>query len=122
MGLSQINDIDLMNGVEFEKFIASLFSKMGYKTEITKQTNDQGLDVIAFKNGERIGIQAKCYSNTVGNSSVQEAVAGKNYYNCDKVLVITNNFFTSSAIKLAMTNQVILWNRDILKEKLKEFV
>lgn len=117
-----INDIDLMNGVEFEKFIAFLFSKMGYKTEITKQTNDQGLDVIAFKNGERIGIQAKCYSNTVGNSSVQEAVAGKNYYNCDKVLVITNNFFTSSAIKLATTNQVILWNRDILKEKLKEFV
>lgn len=99
-----IDDVDLMNGNEFEHFICELFNKMGYKSNVTKQSGDQGLDVIAVKNGKRIGIQAKCYSYTVGNSAVQEVVAGKNFYHCDKVLVITNNYFTSSAKELAQVN------------------
>ena len=117
-----IDDIDLMTGAEFEEFVGLLFKKMGYSSQVTKQSGDQGLDVIATKNGTKIGIQAKCYSNTVGNSAVQEAVAGKSFYNCDKVIVITNNFFTPAAIELAQSNGVILWNRDMLKEKLKELM
>ena len=117
-----INDVDLMTGTEFEEFIGLLFKKMGYTSRVTQQSGDQGLDVIAIKNGTKIGIQAKCYSNTVGNSAIQEAVAGKSFYNCDKLIVITNNYFTSSAIKLAQANNVILWNRDMLKEKIKELM
>lgn len=117
-----IDDVDLMNGAEFEEFVGLLFKKMGYSSQVTKQSGDQGLDVIASKNGTKIGIQAKCYSNTVGNSAVQEAVAGKSFYNCDKVIVITNNYFTPAAIELAQSNGVILWNRDMLKEKIKELM
>lgn len=115
-----IDDIDLMNGFEFEKFVGILFRKMGYSIQVTKKSGDQGLDVIAIRNGTKIGIQAKCYSNTVGNAAIQEAVAGKNFYNCDKLLVLTNNFFTPAAIELAQSNEVILWNREMLKEKIKE--
>lgn len=117
-----IDDVDMMNGNEFEHFVCELYEKMGYKAEVTKQSCDQGLDVIAEKNGIRIGIQAKCYSNTVGNSAIQEAVAGKEFYKCDKVAVVTNNTYTSSAIELARVNEVILWNRDMLKAKIKELM
>lgn len=117
-----INDIDMMNGNEFEHFICELFTKMGYKAVVTKQSGDQGLDVIAKRDSITIGIQAKCYSGTVGNSAIQEAVAGKSYYKCDKVIVITNNYFTTSAIELANANEVVLWNRDLLKEKLNELM
>ena len=106
-----------MNGLEFEKFIAELFSKMGYESEITKASGDQGMDVIASKNGNKIGIQAKCYSSSVGNKAVQEAVAGKNHYRLDKAIVVTNNFFTDAAQQLAQSNSRILWDRNILKEK-----
>lgn len=115
-----IADIDLMTGVEFEEFIALLFKKMGYFSQVTKQSGDQGIDVIAIKNNTRIGIQAKCYSNTVGNAAIQEVVAGKNFYDCDKIIVVTNNYFTTAAIELAQVNNVILWNRNLLKEKIKE--
>lgn len=117
-----IDDIDLMTGAEFEEFIALLFKKMGYSSQVTKQSGDQGIDVIAIKNNTRIGIQAKCYSNTVGNAAIQEAVAGKSFYNCDKTVVVTNNYFTTAAIELAQANNVILWNRDLLKEKIKELL
>jgi hypothetical protein len=115
-----INDVDLMDGLEFEKFIAELFSKMGYESEITKASGDQGIDVIASKNGKTIGIQAKCYSSTVGNSAIQEVVAGKAHYRLHKAIVVTNNFFTDSAQQLAKSNSIILWDRHILKEKIDE--
>lgn len=117
-----IDDVDLMSGQEFEKFIAELFSRMGFDTEVTKATGDQGIDVIASKNGDKIGIQAKCYSGSVGNSAIQEAVAGKNYYRLNKAMVITNNLFTDSAQQLARANSIVLWDRNILKEKIERIL
>lgn len=37
----------MMNGSEFEYFICELYTKMGYRAEVTKQSGAQGLDVIA---------------------------------------------------------------------------
>ncbi|MBS3873955.1 MAG: restriction endonuclease [Firmicutes bacterium] len=113
-----IHDVDLMNGFEFERCIVALFSCMGYDAALTKQGADQGIDLIAERDGLRIGIQAKCYVGTVGNSAVQEAAAGIRYYNLDKAIVITNSFFSESAASLARANNVILWDRTILSEKL----
>lgn len=115
-----IHDTDMMNGTEFENFIGLLFTKMGYKASVTKTSGDQGIDVIAERNGIKFGIQAKCYSNVVGNSAIQEVVAGMAYYKCDKGLVVTNNTFTKSAVELAEANNITLWNRSILKQKIEE--
>lgn len=109
-----------MDGREFEEFIAQLFRNLGYSTEVTKHSGDQGIDIIAEKNGTKIGIQAKCYSGNVGNSAIQEVATGKNHYRLDKAIVVTNNFFTPAAIELANSNGVILWDRNILKEKLSK--
>ena len=116
-----INDVDFMSGDEFENFVCKLFQKMGFQAYVTKHSGDQGIDVIAEKSTLKIGIQAKCYTSTVGNSAIQEAVAGKAYYGCNRVMVVTNSTFTKQAEALASANNVILWGRDILKEKLTEF-
>jgi|GEM_PF-2519920 len=113
-----IDDIDLMSGHEFEYYISNLFSNLGYRSEVTKKSGDQGIDVICEKNGKRLGIQTKCYAAAVGNSAIQEVVAGKSFYKLDKVMVITNSYFTKSAMELASSNEVILWDRSVLKEKL----
>jgi len=116
---ASIDDVDMMSGFEFENFIAHLFRKMGYTILVTKASGDQGIDVIIERNAKKYGIQTKCYSGVVGNSAIQEAVAGKEYYKLDNVMVITNRHFSKSAIELASANNVILWDRDMLKEKLK---
>lgn len=115
-----IHDVDLMDGIEFENFTSILFKKMGYLATVTKASSDQGIDVIAEKMGKKIGIQAKCYSDKVGNAAIQQVVAGIKLYNCSKALVITNNYFTSAAIELANANNVILWDRTKLIEKIDE--
>lgn len=115
-----IDDVDMMTGDEFELLVAKLFEAMKYDVSVTQHSADQGIDVVARKGSMVLGIQAKCYSQPVGNSAVQEAVAGKAYYNCRKVMVVTNSSFTASARQLATANGVLLWTREILAKKLIE--
>ncbi|MDD3013651.1 MAG: restriction endonuclease [Candidatus Gastranaerophilales bacterium] len=113
-----IEDIDQLEGLEFEQILGKLFAKLGYKIEVTKGSGDQGADLIIEKIGKRTVIQAKCYSNVVGNKAIQEAVAAKAHYNCTAAIVVTNNYFTKSAMELAGSNNVELWDREVLEERL----
>lgn len=113
-----IADCDMMTGKTFEKLVVSVFNALGYNTQTTKDSGDQGVDVIATKGNIKIAIQTKCYSQAVGNHSVMEVVAGGKYYSTNRAMVITNNYFTKSARELAAANNVVLWDRNILQEKL----
>lgn len=116
-----IEDVDEMSGDEFEQAVCRLFCKMGYSAYVTKQSGDQGVDVVAERGSVRIGIQAKRYGYPVGNSAVQETIAGRAFYGCTSSMVITNSTFTKSAIELARVNSVVLWDRAALQKKLMEY-
>lgn len=115
-----LEGIDEMDGYQFEEFVAQLFQDMGYKTEVTSNSGDYGIDVIARRKGLTIGIQAKRYSDKVPNKAVQEVIAGISYYKLDQGLVITNNYFTRQAQNQAKGTNVLLWDRDMLQQKLHE--
>lgn len=96
-------------GIEYEAQVANYLRKKGYRgVEVTKATGDYGVDITAYKNGKKYAVQCKRYSQPVGISAVQEVVAGKVHYNCEKAMVVTNNVFTAAAQKLAAENDVIL--------------
>src|SRR5699024_2395524 len=109
-----IDDVDNMDGIEFEHFLRDLFKKEGYKVELTSYTNDQGADLIISKNNKVTIVQAKRYSNTVGNKAIQEAISAKEFYMSNSALVITNNFFTKQAINLAEKTNIEIWDRNSL--------
>ena len=113
--------IDNMDGYQFEDFCARLLADRGYEDVlVTQGSGDQGIDIIAYKDGIKYGIQCKCYSSVVGNKAVQEVFAGKTFYQCHVGIVITNNYFSDSAIALARQNGIVLWNRDKLLQMLSE--
>lgn len=116
-----IDNLDLLSGYDFEYFLADFFIKMGYKVKATDLSGDQGADLIVYKNNYSIAVQAKRYANKVTNKAIQEVIAGKLYYNTDSALVVTTNYFTSSAIELANKTGVQLWDRTLLIEKLSEY-
>lgn len=117
-----ILNMDYMDGSQFEYFCADILKKKGYENvEVTKGSGDQGVDIIAERDGIRYAIQCKCYSSTVGNKAVQEVYAGKDFYRCQIGVVMTNNYFTKSAIELAESNGTILWDRDSLNVFMKTY-
>lgn len=111
-----VNDYDQMEGHDFEYFCAQILRENLFENvEVTKGSGDQGIDIIAYKDGIKYGIQCKCYASDIGNKAVQEAFAGKTYYGCHVAAVLTNRYFTKSAKELAEKNGVLLWDRDKLE-------
>lgn len=107
------------DGSEFEKLLYRLFSAMGYKAQVIGRSGDQGGDLIANKNGERILIQAKCYRDwSTGNAAVQQVVAALKYYDCNKAMVVTTSHFTAEAMALAKANNTELISKERLQELL----
>ena len=106
----------IKNGFEFEEYVAELLKlNEFYNVEVTSSSGDQGVDIVAeTSDGVKYGFQTKFYSSSVGNDAVQQIIAGKKYYNLDVGVVVTNNVFTSSAIKLAETDRILLWDREKL--------
>lgn len=119
--VKSVSDYDYMDGHQFEYAIANLLRKRGYsQVNVTKDSGDDGLDIIAYKNGLKIGFQCKCFSHPVGNKAVQEAYTGMAMYSCDHAVVVTNNFYTNAAINTATQTGVELWDRDTLNRMWRE--
>ncbi|MDE6604700.1 MAG: restriction endonuclease [Clostridia bacterium] len=118
--LTPIDRIDRMNGEQFEIFMEDFFIKQGFKVTRTPLSGDYGIDLIIENDFSKIGVQAKCYSNKVTQSAVREVVAGLRHYNLSSGMVVTNNYFQPAAIRLAADNNITLWDRDKLVNKLGE--
>ena len=116
-----IGIVDSMEGHDFEYWCADLLRKNGYENvEVTPGSGDQGIDVLAEKDGIKYAIQCKCYSKDLGNTPVQEAEAGRVFYGCHVGVVMTNRYFTKGAKELAKKTRTILWDRDRLEEMLEK--
>jgi hypothetical protein len=118
-----INEIDKMSGTQFELFLSKLYDGLGYFSEVTPPSGDFGADVITIKNKTKTVIQAKCYGEgkSVGVEAINEVCGGAGYWNAQKKMVITNRYFTKSAIVSAERNNVTLINRDGLQLLLREY-
>lgn len=113
----KLEEVDTMNGHEFEQFCIALLLDNGFqKVSGTKTSGDQGIDILAEKDGIKYGIQCKCYSTDLGNTPIQEAFAGKSIYKCHVAAVMTNRYFTTGGREAAQGTGVLLWDRNKLQE------
>ena len=109
-----MSDIDVMDGLAFEKYIASLLKSQGYRNVQLTEEYDYGIDIIAEKDGIRWGIQVKRYSGLVKVAAVRQAVTALRIYNCDRAMVVTNSDFSRVAQELADSNGCVLIDRSKL--------
>lgn len=115
-----LDDVDHMDGIEFESWCAHLLERLGYENvETTVATGDQGVDIIAERKGMKYAIQCKRYNTLLGNSPIQEVYAGMRFYDCRVAVVMTNSRFTKAAWELAEATGVKLWDRYMLKKFLR---
>jgi restriction system protein len=112
---------DVRTGIEYEYFCMHILEDNGWLVITTPVTGDQGADLIAANDGNRVVVQCKFYSKPVGNKAVQEAYAAKGFQQADYAAVVSNAAFTPSARQLASTNGVFLLHHDDLS-KLKEIL
>ena len=117
-----IEQLDTMEGPEFEYAVADLLVHNGWRdVEVTQGSGDYVIDILARRKSTRYAIQCKRYNSTVGVKAVQEAASGMEYYHYDAAAVITNSAFTQQAKKLADTTGVRLWDRKYLEDLIDNY-
>lgn len=110
-----------MEGHEFEYFCAELLEKRGFvDVEVTKGSGDYGVDILAEKDGVTYAIQCKRYEHPVGVKAVQEAYAGRDYYDRMVGAVLTNQYFTTPAVEAAKKLKILLWDGGYLESMMEE--
>lgn len=117
----RFSSLDEMEGHDFEYFCAELLERRGFiEVEVTKGSGDYGIDILAEKEGVTYAIQCKCYSSPVGVKAVQEAYAGRDYYDRMVGAVLTNQYFTTPAVEAAKRLKILLWDRGYLERMMEE--
>ena len=115
----RIEKIDQLSGEGFEQYLTAQFRRLGYRVSQTGASHDYGADLLLKKHGKTIVVQAKRYENNVGLSAVQQAVGAVAYYQADQAMVVTNRYFTKSAVNLARQNDVELWDRNEIRRRFR---
>ena len=110
---AELEAIDQMEGHDFEFWCADLLEDLGFeKVTVTPGSGDQGVDITAEKEDVKFAFQCKCYQSDLGNTPIQEIFTGKAIYKCHVGVVMTNSYFTKSALSAADATGILLWDRD----------
>jgi HJR/Mrr/RecB family endonuclease len=86
----QIEDVDVMDGLAFEHYVAGLLRDRGYAATVTPGSGDLGVDVIAEQAGIRYAVQVKRYSGAVSRRAISDVVGVLVHYRCTVGMIITN--------------------------------
>lgn len=97
---------------QFEKFVAALFEKRGYRVDLTPATGDYGADLILTLDVAKVAVQVKRYAadNLVGVKDVHHLLGAKSHYKCDSAVFVTTSSFSEPAQRAAQANGVQLWD------------
>ena len=113
--------LDEIEGHDFEYYCAELLKKRGFEeVSVTKGSGDYGVDILAEKDGVTYAIQCKAYTTPVGVKAVQEACAGREFYDRMVGAVLTNQYFTKPAVEAAKKLKILLWDRGYLDSMIEE--
>jgi len=112
LGRTGIEVIDSMSGSTFEKRLKILYENLGYDVTHVGHSGDAGVDLILEKDGKRTAVQAKRWSSHVGEKAVQEIYTGCRYHHCHSSIIVTSNYFTPMAWKVAKEIGVWLVDRN----------
>jgi len=91
-----------MTPKQFEDYVAQLYRELGYSTEAVGRSHDEGIDVIAVKNGRTHYIQCKKYVGSVPAGAVRDfygAIASRGADS--KGIFVTTGVFSTEAEQFA---------------------
>lgn len=108
---------------DFEKFCAELFSKMGYKTEVTPKTGDGGFDIVLHKGKTKGIVECKCYNRnySIGRPMIQKLVGANQKEHATQMFFVTTSCFSKDAVAFADETNVHLIDGDKLIELIDEY-
>ncbi|MEQ6391338.1 restriction endonuclease [Bacillaceae bacterium S4-13-58] len=113
-------DFTRMDAKAFEGFVAQLFQKMGFRTQLTQTTGDGGIDIVAHYGGVIFEgtylIQCKHWSKNVGEPPIRDLYGVVQSENALKGIVVSSGDFSQKAKEFCKGKNLELINGDTLRK------
>jgi restriction system protein len=94
---------------EYEEMVAGHFRRQGYSVELTTRSDDYGIDAFAYKENQKLALQAKMYGATsrkVNREMVMQLHGAKDYFDCTEAWIVTDGDVADSAREVAAKLQI----------------
>ena len=114
------NKLRLLDARQFEFEIAHLFRLKGYKSFATRVTGDDGIDVFASRDDEKVIVQCKRWKHPVGRNIIDELAGVRSRHDADRAIVATISTFSEGAIETGQKHQIELWDFERIRREWKE--
>lgn len=105
---------------QFEFEITNLFRRKGYKSFATRVTRDDGVDVFASNEDEKVIIQCKRWKRPVGRDKVDELAGVQKRHSANRAILATTSTFSEDAKRAAHENGIELWDFHRIKREWQE--
>lgn len=102
---------------QFEFEITNLFRRKGYKSFATRVTRDDGVDVFASNEDEKVIIQCKRWKRPVGRDKVDELAGVQKRHSANRAILATTSTFSEDAKRAARENHIELWDFYRIKQE-----
>lgn len=115
----QLEDFDMLNGVQFKDVIEKHFKKQGYSVKrISPRINS--IDFLIEKDNAITAIATKHTFDLVQRSYINKVIESAKMYSeaSSTIIITTSMYFMPQARQLADEYGIILWDREILKSQL----
>jgi HJR/Mrr/RecB family endonuclease len=111
------NNIDMLNKQEFEEIITRIIEQMGYTI-----ASYRGSYLLAEKLDNIIAVKPQYSTSKVKRIETEEINSALSKTEAVKAVIATNHYFSPGAQVFAQANNIILWDRDIIKRKTEELI
>jgi len=121
-----LDNLQLLEPIEFEHLVKGLLIQMGFNAMTTKASGDGGVDIFATNEQPMISgkyvIQCKRYAsgNNVGEPTIRELYGVIHAENANKGILITTSDFSRQAVAFAHDKAIELINGDVLSTLLNK--
>lgn len=109
IGVTDLDQIQAMSGLEFEIYMKSVYEGLGYRVKRTPRSGDYGIDLILLKkDGAKLAVQCKRYSKPVGEPVIRDFLGSLIKAGISKGYVVTSSHFTEPAKRFVKHEPIAL--------------
>lgn len=113
--VDQEDKIPYERGMDYEEDCLQEFKSFGWTASKTPAGGDKGVDILATKESVTIAVQCKNWSTKVNIGAVQEVYSGKDYYNADFAIVLSESGATAQALELSGKLKTLIINKERIR-------
>jgi hypothetical protein len=119
--IEQLNQIKALDPIAFERFIGTLFERMGYEVETTTVAGDKGVDLFLRKDNRTAIAQCKRYEGSLGQPVVRDLYGTMLHTRADEAYLVTTGTISLPAQQWAMGKFIHLVDGNTLVEWIETF-